>query len=237
MRVEIWSDIVCPWCYIGKRRFERALESSGFSSEVEVIWKSFELDPSALPHRELGLSEMDMAERLANKYRITMEQAQASMDNITSLAEAEGLSYRLGSAKQGSSLAAHRLLQLAKLSGMGSQMKEQLFRAYFVNSRDISDPEMLVELASEIGLDRDLVREMLPSDYLTDVVRHDEARAAELGISGVPFFVFESKYGISGAQSSEILLEVLRKVRHESDSIASGTDSSAPDQGGESCPV
>lgn len=215
MRVEVWSDVVCPWCYIGKRRFEKAVEQSGFAGEVEVTWRSFELDSSASKFDPTESSRVDMAARLARKYRMSEDQARESIANITSLASREGLDYHLDQAKQGNSFDAHRLIQLAGIHALGSAMKERLLRAYFVESRDISDQDTLVELGTEVGLERDEIREMYASDYMASNVRGDEERAGQLGISGVPFFVFEDKYGVSGAQSVDVFLEVLRKVHGE----------------------
>lgn len=210
MNIEIWSDVICPWCYIGKRRFEKALHQFEGSAEVQIRWRSFELDPGAPKS-----IEKDMASRLSEKYRMSQQKARDSMAQITSLALAEGLDYHLDSAKMTNSFDAHRLIQMASKNGLGGQMKERLLHAYFVDSEDISDQDTLVRFAGEVGLDGGEVRGMLASDALADRVRADESLATELGISGVPFFVFESKFAVSGAQSSEVFLEVLTRVQAE----------------------
>lgn len=232
MQVEIWSDVVCPWCYIGKRRFESALGSFDRRDEVEVIWRSFELDPSA-PRSIEG----DMATRLSQKYGMSGDKAKESMAHITSLAAAEGLSYRLGSVKMGNSFDAHRLLQLASLNGMGGKMKERLLRAYFSESQEISNTDVLIGLGVEIGLEEGEISDMYSSDYMSESVRNDEALAARYGISGVPFFVFDSKYGVSGAQPAEVFLDVLQKVEAEANPIKVVGDREAPGCGDDSCAI
>lgn len=221
MNIEIWSDVVCPWCYIGKRRFEKALHQFDGSKQVQIRWRSFELDPGA--PRSI---EKDMASRLSEKYRISEQQARESMVHITSVAQAEGLDYHLDEAKMTNSFDAHRLIQMASGIGLGSQMKERLLRAYFVESEDISNKDALLRFASEVGLPPDEVSELLSSDALADQVRADESLARELGITGVPFFVFDSKYAVSGAQPSEVFLEVLARVRAEQSvqNLADGDD-------------
>lgn len=232
MQVEIWSDVVCPWCYIGKRRFEAALDYFDGKEDVEIIWRSFELDPSA--PRVAG---EDMATRLSKKYRMSRNQAMESIASITALAQVEGLDYHLESAKQGNSFDAHRLIQLATLNGLGGQMKERLLKAYFTESLAISDREVLAGLGSEVGLDGGDVREMYASDYLAASVRNDEALAARYGINGVPFFVFDSKYGVSGAQPTEVLLEVLNKVGEEALSANPDGGPSASSCNDDSCAI
>ncbi|MDA8271275.1 MAG: DsbA family oxidoreductase [Actinomycetota bacterium] len=232
MQVEIWSDVVCPWCYIGKRRFEAALDRFDGKEDVEIIWRSFELDPSA--PRVIG---EDMATRLSKKYQMSKDEAMESMASITVLARAEGLDYHLESAKQGNSFDAHRLIQLAALNGLGSQMKERLLKAYFTESLEIFDPEILAELGGEVGLDERDLREMYASDYLAESVRNDEAQASRYGINGVPFFVFDAKYGVSGAQPTEVFLDVLNRVDEEASSAYSDGGTSAASCSDDSCAI
>lgn len=214
MNVEIWSDVVCPWCYIGKRRFERAVERFEHRDEVEVIWRSFELDPQA-PRQRSG----DPASRLAEKYGVTREEALAMNARVTGLAADEGLTYHLDVARSGNTFDAHRLLHLAADRGAQGALKERLLRAYFTESEAIGDAESLTMLAAEVGLDAGEVRAALDGDDYAEQVRADEQTAAALGIRGVPFFVIDRRYGVSGAQPPEVLLEALRRAWAEAHPI------------------
>ena len=215
MKVEIWSDIVCPWCYIGKRRFETALGRFEHRDEIEVRWRSFELDPLA-PHRR----ELSSTEHLASKYGMTVEQAAASQRKLTDLAAAEGLEFHLESTAGGNSLDAHRLLQLAGEEGLQDELKERLLRAYFTEGEAIGDPEALARLAVEAGLDREAVADLLEGDQLTEAVREDEHLARRYGINGVPFFAIDNRYGISGAQPAELILAALEQAWQEREETA-----------------
>ena len=195
MKIEIWSDIVCPWCYIGKRRFEAALSGFEHVDAVQVVWRSFELDPDA--PQSLG---MPLTEMLARKYGMSLAEAHAANESVTTLASEEGLSYRLDIAKAGNSFAAHRLVHLAGTRGIADAMQERLMKAYFSEGLAISDPEVLIRLAVEAGLDAGEARTALESDAFVGDVRRDEERAAQFGINGVPFFAIEERWGISGAQ-------------------------------------
>jgi predicted DsbA family dithiol-disulfide isomerase len=210
--VEIWSDINCPWCYIGKRRFEAALASFEHANAVNVLWRSFELDPDA-PAELPG----NGAAMLAEKYGVPLEQAVAMEQNVTDIAAAEGLDYDLEHARIGASFDAHRLVHLASRHGKQDAMKERLFRARFIEGRLISDPETLVELAIEVGLDGTEARATLASDGFAGDVRDDEVTAQKLGISGVPMFVVDRAFGMSGAQPSEQLLALLEHAWESSD--------------------
>jgi predicted DsbA family dithiol-disulfide isomerase len=204
LTVEIWSDVVCPWCYVGKRRFEKALAAFAHRDEVEVTWRSFELDPNAPPERETS-----SAEHLAGKYGMSVEQAERSNAQMTELAAAEGLEYHLDRTRGGNSFDAHRLIQLAKDQGLQDEMKERLMRAYFTEGESISDGETLVRLALEVGLDP----RGLANGAYGDAVRADEEMARRIGIQGVPFFVLNRRYGVSGAQPAELMLQALDKAR------------------------
>jgi predicted DsbA family dithiol-disulfide isomerase len=204
LTVEVWSDVVCPWCYVGKRRLESALAQ--FERPVEVTWRSFELDPSAPRERELPA-----AEHLAAKYGMSVEQAQASQAQLTELAAAEGLEYHLDRTRGGNSFDAHRMIHLAAAHGRQDAAKERLMRAYFTESEPIGDPDTLVRLMAEIGIDSDEARAVLEGDAYTDAVRADEQLAYRIGIQGVPFFVLNRRYGVSGAHPPEALLEALRR--------------------------
>lgn len=210
MKVEIWSDVVCPWCYIGKRRFESALASFSHRDDVEVVWRSFELDPSA-PALRTG----DPAQRLAEKYGMSVQQAQANQDRLTQMAAAEGLDFHFDKAQSGNTFDAHRLLHLANQHGVQGQAKERLMRAYFSDGEPIGDTETLVRLIAEVGVPAEEARTTLASDTYAEDVRAEEQEASELGITGVPFFVVDRRYGVSGAQPSDVLLQVLERAWSE----------------------
>jgi predicted DsbA family dithiol-disulfide isomerase len=206
MEVEIWSDIACPWCYIGKRRFEAALAGFEHRDDVRVTWRSFELDPAAPPERE-----GERAARLAEKYGMTVEQAREMERQMTETAAGEGLDFRFDIARSGATFDGHRLIHLAAEHGLQDAMKERLLRAYFGEGELMSDHEALVRLAREVGLPEDEVRQMLASDRFADEVRGDERMAHSFGISAVPTFVVDRKLGVSGAHPPDALLQLLRE--------------------------
>jgi predicted DsbA family dithiol-disulfide isomerase len=206
MEVEIWSDVACPWCYIGKRRFEAALRQFEHGEDVQVRWRSFELDGDA-PHERTG----DRAEHLAKKYGMTVAQAREAEQRLTDAAASEGLGFRFDMARSGNTFDAHRIIHLACEHELQDAMKEQLLRAYFTEGELMSDHDTLTRLAVDVGLDEQEVRETLAGDRFTAEVRDDERTAGELGISAVPTFVVDRKLGTSGAQPPETLLELLRE--------------------------
>ncbi|HEV8192316.1 MAG TPA: DsbA family oxidoreductase [Ktedonobacterales bacterium] len=204
MNVEIWSDVVCPWCYIGKRRFESALAQFPHREAVNVVWRSFELDPNAPPQYPGTLDEM-----LANKMGMTPERAATLNAGVIGLAAGEGLDYHLDIARPGNTFDAHRLLQLAKERGLQAEAKERLMRGYFTEGMPVGDGEALVSALAEVGIDADEARAVLAGDeYAADVLA-DEQRAAAFGIHGVPFVAIDERYGVSGAQPVEVFLHVL----------------------------
>ncbi|MEP6697563.1 MAG: DsbA family oxidoreductase [Pseudonocardiales bacterium] len=209
MKVEIWSDVVCPWCYIGKRRFEAALARFGHRDDVAVSWRAFELDPTA-PRERTG----ELADHLAGKYGLSREQALGMHESMTATAAVEGLTFRFDRARSGNTFDAHRLLHLAAERGRHGQaaLKERLLAAYLTDGEPIGDPDTLTRLAADAGLDADEVREVLSGDRYGAEVHADEAQARALGVTGVPFFVVDSKYGVAGAQSADVLLEVLDRA-------------------------
>jgi predicted DsbA family dithiol-disulfide isomerase len=207
MKVEIWSDVVCPWCAIGKHRFEKALARFPHRDEVEVSWHSFELDPTAPPE-----PEGDLNAHLAAKYGISREQAEAMHRQLTEAAAADGWDFHFERARRGNTFDAHRLLHLAAEQGVQNAVKERLFRGYFTEGELLSDHETLVRLGADAGLDADEARAVLTSDRYADDVRGDERQAQAYGITGVPFFVIDRTYGVSGAQPPEALLQVLDKA-------------------------
>jgi predicted DsbA family dithiol-disulfide isomerase len=208
MRVEIWSDIACPWCYVGKRRFENALELFEDRDAVDVVWRSFELDPGAPPVRE-----GDRDEHLARKYGLTVEQARQMHDRMTEVGAGVGIDFRFDRARSVNTFDAHRLVHLAKSHDLQGQMEERLFRAHFSEAEVLSEPETLTRLATEVGLDESEVRATIATDRFGDDVREDERMAALLGIHAVPFFVVDRAVGAAGAQPPEVLLEFLRQAR------------------------
>ena len=210
MQVEIWSDIACPWCYIGKRRFETALALFAHRDAVTVAWRSFELDPQAPKRHDASQPEL-----LARKYGMSVANAQAMNARMTDAAAGEGLTFRLDDVKVGNTFDAHRLLHFAQAHGKREALGERLFAAYLSESVSLSDAETLVALALDVGLDPRAAREMLDGDLFADAVRHDEAEAREIGVTGVPFFVLDRRYGLSGAQSPDVLRAALEQAWSE----------------------
>jgi predicted DsbA family dithiol-disulfide isomerase len=212
MKVEIWSDVVCPWCYIGKRRFESALAQFPHREHVEVVWKAFELDPTATS-RPAG--ERDYAVRLAEKYGTDVDSAQQMIDTMTAQAADEGLDFHFERAVPANTVDSHQVLHLAGERGVQDAVKERLLRGYFTEGERVGDRDTLVRLAAEAGLDADEVRAVLDEGRYVGAVRADEAEAQAIGIRGVPFFVVDRKYGVSGAQPAEVLRQVLDKAWSE----------------------
>jgi predicted DsbA family dithiol-disulfide isomerase len=207
MQVEIWSDVICPWCYIGKRRFEMALADFSRRDDIRVIWRSFELDAKA-PRQHPGT----LNELLASKYHVSPQQAAAMNANVTGIAAEVGLEYHLEKARPGNTFDAHRLLHFASAQGLGDRATERVMRAYFSEALPVGDRAALARLAPECGIAESDALAMLESDAYADAVRLDEARAARFGINGVPFFVFDEKSGISGAQPVETFAEALQQA-------------------------
>ena len=195
MQVEIWSDVICPWCYIGKRRFEMALANFAQRESMHVIWRSFELDHNSPPQYPGTLEEM-----LARKYGVSPQQAAAMNARVTALAREIGLEYHLTNARPGNTFDAHRLLHFAAAQQLGDRATERIMRAYFSELLPVGDRAALARLAPEFGIAENEALAMLEGDDYSDAVRADESRAAELGITGVPFFLFNEKLSISGAQ-------------------------------------
>ncbi|MEV0635537.1 DsbA family oxidoreductase [Streptomyces sp. NPDC050619] len=231
MRVEIWTDIACPWCYVGKARFEKALATFPHSDDVEVVHRSFELDPGRAKDDTLSVITM-----LTKKYGMSEAQAHAGEDNLGELAAAEGLEYRTRGRDHGSTFDMHRLLHLAKEHGKQDKLLDALYQANFAEERSVftEGEERLLELAVAAGLPADDARKVLtdPTAYAEEV-RADEREAAELGANGVPFFVLDRKYGISGAQPAEVFTQALTqawgersplKLIDQSDAQACGPD-------------
>jgi predicted DsbA family dithiol-disulfide isomerase len=206
MDVEIWSDVACPWCYVGKRRFEAALAGFAHGDDVRVTWRSFELDPGAPAEREHS-----GAEHLAEKYGMSVEEARARQQHLRDMAAGDGLDMRFDLTRGGNTFDAHRLLHLAAAHDRQDAMTERLMRAYHSEGELISDHETLVRLAVEVGLSEDEVRELLAGDRFAAEVRDDERTAHALGIHAVPTFVVDRRIGVSGAQPPEVLRELLQQ--------------------------
>jgi predicted DsbA family dithiol-disulfide isomerase len=207
VEVEIWSDVVCPWCYLGKRRFEQALAGFEHRDKVQVTYRSFQLDPAAPPGVTTPTVEM-----LAQKYGMSAARAEQAQRQMEQRAAADGLTFRMTGLRSGNTRDAHRLLQLAKASGRQDQLMERLQRAYFTEQDSIFDHDSLSRLAAQAGLDRDDVSEVLESDQYADHVDTDQAMARVLGATGVPLFVIDRRYGISGAQPAETIAGVLERA-------------------------
>ena len=205
MHIDIWSDVVCPWCYLGKRRLEKALASFEGRGDVTIAHRSFQLDPTRPKGETTSRRTM-----LMSRYRLTEDRVREMDHNMETMAAAEGLEYHLTEKGQsGNTLDAHRVVHLAASHDRGDQMLERLYKAYFTEQRSVFDVESLVSLAVEEGLDATEVREALESDRYVDAVRRDLEEARMLGVTGVPFFVIDGRYGISGAQATEVFTRAL----------------------------
>ena len=211
MKIEIWSDIACPWCYVGKRRFEQALARFPQRDALEITWRSFELDPEAPARHDEPLNEL-----LAKKYRVPVAQAEAMNARLAGEARKEGLDFNLDRVIVGNTFDAHRLLHLAATLGVREALVERFFRGYFTDGAALGDHETLVRLATEVGIPADRARATLASDEFAAAVRADEARARGFGIGGVPFFAIDERYGVSGAQPPEAILGALEQAWRES---------------------
>jgi predicted DsbA family dithiol-disulfide isomerase len=209
--IDVWSDIACPWCYIGKRRLETALREFVHAEETQVVWRAFELDPRAPRVRDASLSH---TERLAKKYGMTVERARAVSDRLTSVAADEGLAFDFERIRSGNTFDAHRLLHLAHERGVQDQVKERFMHAYLCEGEAIGEPQTLQRLATDAGLDPEEAHALLSTDLYADAVRAQQAQAHQLGVDGVPFFRI-GRYGVAGAQPAELLLSTLHKAWDE----------------------
>lgn len=209
LRIDVFSDIACPWCYVGKRRLEAALAQFPHRDSVEVVWRAFELDSAAPRVRD---PEVSYIERLSRKYGATAAQAEAMVQRMTDVAAADGLTFRFDRIRPGNTFDAHRILHLAHELHMQDAVKERFLRAYMTEGEAIGEPEVLLRLATEAGLPEPEVRELLAGDRYSREVRADEQEARSLHISGVPFFVIAGCYGLSGAQPSETILGAISQA-------------------------
>jgi predicted DsbA family dithiol-disulfide isomerase len=206
MQVEIWSDILCPFCYIGKRKFEKALNNSAHKDRIQIIWKSFQLSPDLVTDTDTSVYEY-----LAKHKGISMEEARQMTDRVAEMAASEGLEYHFDKAINANSFDAHRFLHLAKNHGLQDEAEETLFEAYFTKGKNIANHETLVQLGTAIGLDEKNVLDVLSSQEYTDEVMQDIYEAQQVGVRGVPFFIFDRKYAVSGAQDTKVFADVLGK--------------------------
>ena len=241
MRIDVWSDVVCPWCYIGKRRLEEALANSG--DTATIVWHSFQLDPSSTND-----DPRDLATRIGEKYGRGSEWGLQANAHVTELAAELGLDYHLDQAKSANTVDAHRLLQLAReLVDAGqvpadtqNRLEERLFKAYFTDGLPVGDHATLTELATEVGLPSDRVREVLASTTYAEEVAADQAQALAYGANGVPFFVIDEKYGVSGAQPVEVFQEALHRANADRKPVTLITGPDATDDptcGPDGCPI
>lgn len=206
MKIEVWSDVVCPFCYIGKKKFETALAEFEKRNNVEFVWKSFQLNPNVKTNLDISLYE-----HLAESKGISVEQAKGMGGHAAQVANAVGLTMNFDKSVVANSFNAHRLIHFAKANGLQHEMKERLFKAYFTEGKNIDDTETLITLATEIGLNAEEVKAVLESNKYADAVQFDVQESQQLGVQGVPFFVFDRKYAVSGAQDSSAFLETLKK--------------------------
>ncbi|MBP6672651.1 MAG: DsbA family oxidoreductase [Bacteroidetes bacterium] len=209
MVVEIWSDVMCPFCYIGKRKFEQALEQFPGKASVNVEWKSFQLNPDMKTDPSMNINDY-----LAEHKGIPVARAKEMNEHVTAMAAEVGLTYDLGKAVVANSFDAHRLSHFAKKHGRQDAMEERLFKAYFTEGKNTADHETLVSLAVEAGLNAEEVRTMLAGTKFSDDVNRDIYEASQVGARGVPFFIFDNKFAVSGAQPTELFLQVLNKASH-----------------------
>lgn len=210
MKVEIWSDVMCPFCYIGKRRFEKALDQLPGKENIEVIWKSYQLNPELQTDPTKNINQY-----LSEVKGMSLERAAQLNQQVTEMAAGEGLQYKLDKAIIANSLNAHRFSHFALSKNKQDEAEEQLFKAYFTEGKNTDDIDILINLGTAIGLDPKKLREVLESDRYTEEVRMDIQESVRLGVRGVPFFVFDRKYAVSGAQEIPVFLQNLKKSFEE----------------------
>ena len=210
MKVEIWSDIVCPFCYIGKRKFEKALEGFEAKDKVEIVWRSFQLDPEMK-----YVPGQSVHEYLGERKSASAAEGKKMNDSMAAIAKEVGLEYNFDNAIINNTLDAHRLLHFAKDKGLQNELKERLFKAYYTEGKNIGDTNTLVQLATEVGLNDAEARAVLQTDAYTQEVELDQYEAQQVGARGVPFYVFNDKYAVSGAKPAELFTQVLDKVWQE----------------------
>jgi predicted DsbA family dithiol-disulfide isomerase len=219
MKIEVWSDVVCPWCYVGKRNLERALGQFAQADKVEIEWKSFELNPDAPPHRPGSY-----VERISKKYGIPVGEARARMAHLISVGAEAGIDFRFDDMQPGNTFEAHRLLHLAKSRGVQNELKERLFLATFTEGHPIGVRDTLAKLAADVGIPEEDSRRLFESRDYAQEVRDDEVAAMELGVTGVPFFVFDRRFAAAGAQPPDTFVTLLERAWREANPIDVVTD-------------
>ncbi len=207
MKIEIWSDVACPFCYIGKRKLEKALDNFPYKDQVEIEWKSFQLNPDQVTDPSLNSLEY-----LSKAKGWSMPQTIQITQQVVEMAKSERLDFQMEKTVVANTKNAHRLIHLAKESGKGGEMKERLLKAYFTEGINVDDQETLINLGSEIGLNSIKIKEMLDSDQFVEAVAYDIYESRQIGVQGVPFFVLDRKFGISGAQADEVFDQTLEKA-------------------------
>jgi predicted DsbA family dithiol-disulfide isomerase len=226
MQIELWSDFACPFCYIGKRRLEEAIKQ--IDHPIEVTYRCYELDPTM--KRDV---DYDVYEMLSRKYGMSLAAAKANTENVVKMAKEVGLEYNMDSVILTNTFDAHRLTMFAKSKGLMKEMTERILRAYFTDSKHIGDHETLTELAVEVGLDREVVQNVLASDAFADEVRADEQTAKQYGVTGVPFYLINKKYALTGAQPTEAFVTALQKIIAEDEiTVLNNADSMICDDAG-----
>ena len=208
MRIDIWSDYACPFCYIGKRNLEKAMEQVKDKEAIEIVWRSFQLDPNAKE-----TTDMDMVTGLAKKYNVSKEKAQAMIDQMDNMAKQVGLDYNFKDMIETNTMKAHRLAIYAREFGLMGEMNERLLKAHFIDGINIGDIESLGNLAEEVGLNKEDTISILKTDKFIEQVEMDRYEAQQLEINSVPFFIFDNKYAVQGAQPPQGFLEVLEKLQ------------------------
>lgn len=210
MKIEIWSDVMCPFCYIGKKRFDTALEKFPHKDEVEVEWKSYQLNPHLTTQADKNINEY-----LAEHKGISIEEARSLNEHVTAMAAEVGLTYKMDQAVVANSFMAHRMTHFAKTKGKQSELEELLFKSYFTEGKNIDDIDTLLQLGEEIGLDKNELKSILESNQFAEDVQKDIYEAHQVGLKGVPFFVYNNQYGISGAQPKELFEQTLQQAYDE----------------------
>ncbi len=231
LKIQIWSDVMCPFCYIGKKNFEKALTNLSFKESVEVEWKSFQLDPT------LTSNPTYTSDYLVQKKGFTKEQGQQMSTQVANTGKQAGIDFRFDKAQIVNTFTAHRLLHLSKKHGVSNDMEELLFEAHFTNGDNIADADVLVALAEKLGIDAKEARKAIESDVFDGEIRQDIAQASAIGVRGVPFFVVDGKYGISGAQPAEAFTEVLEQVYSEKNAPLKDLSADGMSCGPEGCEV
>lgn len=229
MKINIWSDVRCPFCFVGKKKFEKALEKFPHTEKLEITWHSFQLDPNLVTQTDINPYEY-----FAKAKGITLERAKAMHEGAAMAGKEAGIDFNFDDSKVANSYKAHLLIQLSKTKNLANEMEEALFEAQFLDGKNIDDEETLIKLAKSIGITEDEAKNALQSDELGYLVKQDMQLAAQLGINAVPFFVINDKYGISGAQQPELFLEALEKTWEE---FSSGDKGLQLINSGDSCDI